>query len=151
MEAISKDKERAINRIKSGIKLNPSTNRYDYNGDLDNNIIKCFVSEDRDGFTIDFGEVTGNFDCSLLHLTSLKGAPQKVGGDFKCDFNKLSSLEEAPQTVGGNFYCRDNKLTSLKGAPQEIGEDFYCSRNPDLHSLEGIGKVKGRIYKGLSF
>ena len=146
MEAISKDKERAINRIKSGIKLNPSTNRYDYNGDLDNNIIKCFVSEDRDGFTIDFGEVTGNFDCSLLHLTSLKGAPQKVGGDFKCDFNKLSSLEEAPQEVGWSFDCSDNYLTSLEGAPQKVGRNFDCSNNPNLHSLDGIGKVRGMIY-----
>ena len=91
------------------------------------------------------------FYCSKNKLTSLEGSPEKIVGYFDCSNNCLTSLEGAPQTVGGNFYCRDNKLTSLKGAPQEIGEDFYCSRNPDLHSLEGIGKVKGRIYKGLSF
>ena len=81
-----------------------------------------------------------------MHLTSLKGAPQKVGGDFKCDFNKLSSLEEAPQEVGWSFDCSDNYLTSLEGAPQKVGRNFDCSNNPDLHSLEGIGKVRGMIY-----
>ena len=91
------------------------------------------------------------FYCSKNKLTSLEGSPKKIVGYFDCSNNCLTSLEGSPQTVGGNFYCRDNKLTSLKGAPQEIGEDFYCSKNPDLHSLEGIGKVKGRIYKGLSF
>ena len=40
-----------------------------------------------------------------------------------------------------------NNLTSLKGAPQKVGGNFDCSRNPNLHSLEGIGEVKGNIYK----
>lgn len=39
------------------------------------------------------------------------------------------------------------KLKSLEGAPQKVGRTFDCSENPNLHSLEGIGKVKGKIYK----
>ena len=189
---------------------NPQTNRYDYDGDLDNNILKNFVSEDKDGFTINFGKVTGDFKCLSLNLislkgapievggwfscpnnklTSLEGAPQKVGGDFNCSNNKLTSLkgapktvgwtfdcsenqltslEGAPQKVGGDFYCYNNKLTSLEGAPQkvgwafdcswnqlsslegaprEVGGNFKCYSNPNLHSLEGIGQIKGKAYK----
>ena len=32
------------------------------------------------------------------------------------------------------------------GAPQTINGNFNCCNNPDLHSLEGIGKVEGIIY-----
>ena len=193
MKAIDKErknyKEKEINKLKSIFTFNPHTNRYDYDGDLDRNILKNFLSEDKDGFIINFGKVTGNFDCSIIGLKSLKGAPQevggsfdcswnylislegapqKVGGDFNCSINQLTSLEGAPQKVGGSFNCYNNRLislegaptevdedfwcsynqlTSLKGAPQTIGRDFYCEGNPNLHSLDGIGEVRGDIFK----
>ena len=148
---------------------NPQTNRYDYDGNLYKNDLGILVSEDKDGFIINFGKITGNFNCYGLGLTSLKGAPQTVGGGFNCSINqltslkgaptevggnflcyknKLTSLEGAPQTVGENFYCYSNQLTSLKGAPKEVGGDFYCYSNPNIHYLDGIGEVKGYIYKG---
>ena len=77
----------------------------------------------------------------------MKGAPQIVGGSFYCHNNQLTSLEGAPKTIGGGFDCSYNKLTSLKGAPQIIGGWVDCHNNPDLHSLNGIGEVKGGIYK----
>ena len=116
--------------------LNPQTNRYDYNGGLNRDILSNFVSKDKDEFTINFGKITGNFDCSGLGLKSLKGAPQEVGGWFDCSRNKLTSLKGAPKKVGSDFYCYGNKLTSLKGAPQIVGEGFFCSNN-QLTSLEG--------------
>ena len=70
-----------------------------------------------------------------------------MGGWFKCYGNQLTSLEGAPQTVGGDFDCRNNQFTSLKGAPQKVDGAFYCSENPNLHSLDGIGEVKGDIIK----
>ena len=213
-EAISNEKEvykeKEINRLKSKLKLNSQTNRYDYDGDLSKNDLSNFIAENKEGFTINFGKVTGSFDCPNLELTSLKGAPKEVGGDFNCSYNQLTSLKGAPQTVGKDFWCfsnqltslegapqkvgRDfdcysNKLTSLKGAPQKVGRDFYCYNNnlrslegapqevgrdfdcswnkltslegapneirgsfdcrynPNLYSLDGIGKVKGRIIK----
>ena len=235
IEAINEEKdsykEKDFNNVKSKLKLNPHTNRYDYDGTLDNNILKNFISEDKDGFTINFGKITGTFDCSDLDLISLEGAPTEVGGYFYCynnqltslegapkeidesfdcsnnkltslegapqtvdgDFwcfenqltslkgapktvggyfycynnqltslegspkeidesfdcsdNQLTSLKGAPQTVGGGFYCQGNQLTSLKGSPTEVGGCFYCYSNPNLHSLEGIGEVEGRILK----
>ena len=215
MEAIKNDKdkynkERKLKLIASMFTLNPQTNRYDYDGGLSWNSLNNLISEDKDGFIINFGKITGYFDCSDLdlvslkgaptevsggfycnsnQLTSLKGAPQKVGGWFDCNNNHLTSLEGAPQTVGKDFRCSENQLTSLKGAPQKvggsfdcannqltslegaphivdgyfncnknqltslegaprtIGGSFYCYKNPNLHSLDGLGEVKGKIFK----
>ena len=182
-------KEKEINRLKSIFTLNPQTNRYDYDGNLDSDILSTFVSEDKEGFIINFGKVTGNFNCSGLDLISLEGAPQVVGGNFECYYNNLTSLEGAPQKVGRNFNCKGNHLATLKGAPQKVsggfwcyinrlislegapqtvGECFDCSynqltslkgapktvdgnfdcrKNFNLHSLDGIGEVKGKIFK----
>ena len=129
-------KEKEFNRIKSKLKLNPQTNRYDYDGYLNSDILSNFISEDKDGFTINFGKVTGNFECSYLGLKSLEGAPQIVDGDFNCMNNQLTSLKGVPQTVGENFNCSDNYLTSLEGAPQKVGGHFSCHSN-QLTSLEG--------------
>ena len=135
-------KEKESNRVKYKLKLNPQTNRYDYDGNLNWDILSTFVSEDKDGFTINFGKVTGNFDCSELNLISLKGAPTEVGGWFDCSHNQLTSLEGAPQTVGRSFNCSVNKLTSLEGAPQIVGRDFYCFGNR-LSSLKGAPQTVG--------
>ena len=77
----------------------------------------------------------------------MEGAPQEIGRHFYCYSNQLTSLKGAPKEVGGFFDCSDNNLTSLEGAPHKIGECFICSNNPYLHSLDGIGEVKGRIIK----
>ena len=128
---------------------NPQTNRYDYDGNLYKKDLSNFVSEDKDGFTINFGKVTGDFECSGLGLTSLKGAPTEVGEGFYCQNNKLTSLEGAPQTVGESFDCSYNQLTSLEGVPQEVGGNFYCDKN-QLISLKGAPQKVGGNF-GCSF
>ena len=89
--------------------------------------------------------VLGNFECSDNELTSLKGAPQKVGGDFMCLRNKLTSLEGSPREVSGNFICERNELADLKGAPQQVGGDFSCGDNK-LYSLEGAPREVGKRF-----
>ena len=148
-EAINKERENykkiELNKLKSMFTLNPQTNRYDYDGDLNKNILSNFVSEDNDGFIINFGKITGKFDCSRLSLTSLKGAPTEVGGWFGCHNNQLTSLKGAPQMVSGSFDCSDNQLTSLEGAPQTVGGGFLCYRN-QLTSLEGAPQKVGEWF-----
>ena len=140
-----KKKEELLSKLKLKLKLNPQTNKYDCDGDLNKNDLSILVSEDKDGFTINFGKITGNFDCSSLGLKSLKGAPQEVGGSFDCPYNQLTSLKGAPKKVGGSFECQGNWLTSLKGAPQKIDGGFWCSGNL-LTSLEGAPKKVGRSF-----
>ena len=140
--------EKAKQNIRKGLVLNPNTNRYDYKGSITNsflnafNLLKTDESGNRVGFTINFGEVTGGFDCSSLGLISLKGAPTEVGRYFECSENKLTSLKGAPQIVGEGFNCSSNQLTSLEGAPKEVGGDFYCSYN-QLTSLVGAPQEVG--------
>jgi hypothetical protein len=95
----------------------------------------------------DFSNITvlDNFYCEENQLTSLKGAPKKVGGSFYCNHNQLTSLQGAPKKVGKDFYCHHNQLTSLQGAPEEVGGAFLCNRN-QLTSLEGGPKKVGSEY-----
>ena len=113
--------------------------------DSDKNILSTFVSEDKEGFTINFGKITGYFNCSNLDLISLKGAPQEVRGDFYCSgCEYLTSLEGAPKKVSRCFTCSGcNVLTSLKGAPKEVGGAFYCLYCRHLNSLKGAPKKVG--------
>ena len=168
-KAYSNWKNKYRKDLLSKLNFNPQTNRYDYDGDLDRSDLKHFISDNHDGFIINFGTITGHFDCSNLglkslegapqeiygnfycfdnQLTSLKGAPQKFVFSFDCSDNQLTSLEGAPREINGNFDCSINQLTSLKGAPQTVGGDFTCYKNPNLRSLKGIGEVRGKVYKG---
>jgi hypothetical protein len=87
-------------------------------------------------------KVGGIFSCAGNQLTSLKGATQNVGGNFWCHQNQLTSLEGAPQTVNGNFHCYYNRLTSLEGAPQTVKKNFHCYKN-QLTSLKGAPETVG--------
>ncbi len=89
--------------------------------------------------------VTGDFNCSNNRLTSLKGAPQKVGGKFDCSCNQLTTLEGTPEKVGGGFLCEQNALTTLKGAPREVGGCFCCYHN-QLTTLEGAPQKVGEEF-----
>jgi hypothetical protein len=95
---------------------------------------------------LQFGRITGIFDCSRNQLTTLEGSPKEVGGDFYCSSNQLTTLEGSPKEVGGRFYCQSNQLTTLEDAPKEVGGDFGCSNN-QLTTLEGAPKeVGGEFY-----
>ena len=142
---LEKKKDIKKQRLLKEFTLNPSTNRYDCEWGLDTSDLKYLISEDGNGFTINFGVIKGGFYCQDLGLTSLKGAPQTVDGDFNCSYNELTSLEGAPQEVGGHFSCISNKLTSLEGAPQTVGGWFDCSYT-ELTSLEGAPKIVGKNF-----
>ncbi len=57
---------------------------------------------------IQFGRVSGWFDCESNKLTTLEGAPQSVGDWFDCRNNKKKFTEQeviALSEVEGNIYC----------------------------------------------
>lgn len=57
--------------------------------------------------------VKGYFHCRYTNITSLEGAPKKVGDDFDCVNTNITSLKGAPEYVGGNFNCAYNNISSL--------------------------------------
>jgi hypothetical protein len=121
--------------------VDPSTGLVDIDGDFD-----CQKSQLGDFIGVSFGVISGDFDFSNGYLTSLKGAPRKVGGLFNCDSNSLTSLEGSPLEIGGDFFCSYNDLTSLNGSPEKVGGGYYCNSNK-LKSLEGATqKVDGGFF-----
>jgi len=68
---------------------------------------------------VQFGVVTGNFNCARRGLTTLKGAPREVGKIFTCKQNKLITLEGGPEKVE-SYNAVNNPLKNLDGLAQEI-------------------------------
>ena len=86
-------------------------------------------------------EWKGKLNAIKIDLTSLEGAPKKVGGFFSCSWNeRLTSLVGGPEEVGGFYSTKSCDLTSLEGAPKKVGGYFNCSGNKRLTSLAGIHK-----------
>jgi hypothetical protein len=95
---------------------------------------------------INFGVVSGYFECLNNNLISLKGCPNKVYGQFfSYEHNLLSSLEGCPEKVSGSIRFFGNKLTTLEGAPKEVFGSFECGSNK-LTSLEGSPIKVGRNF-----
>jgi len=67
-----------------------------------------------------------DIDVSEYKVTSLEGAPEKIGGSIYCSDNLITSLEGAPEKIGRSIYCSDNLITSLEGYPysEDINSDF---------------------------
>ena len=68
-----------------------------------------------------------------------------IRGDFTCSFTQITSLEGAPEKVGGSFYCQECiNLKSLEGAPEVVGGRFVYSNCPNLKITDSDRK-KHRI------
>ena len=76
-----------------------------------------------------FGEVSGNFDCSNNNLRTLEGAPKRTGGEFSARENKLISLIDAPEWVFLNFNVSSNEIDSFEFSPKYVGGNFRISNN----------------------
>ena len=139
---LTAEQEEFLNQYTKGTwSVNPSTGLVDVQGSFDcsNRGLKSLSG-------IRFGTVEGGFYCSHNQLTTLEGAPLKVGGNFSCAGNQLTTLGGAPQTVTVNFYCSYNQLTTLIGAPQTVTGNFSCHTN-QLTTLVGAPRtVEGTFY-----
>ena len=81
-------------------------------------------------FILPFGKINGNFNCSWNPtLKDFSNGPIEVTEVFKCDdCARLSSIAGAPRKVGSFQITSNHKLTSLEGCPQEVG-NFNCAYN----------------------
>jgi hypothetical protein len=126
--------------------IDPHTNVVDVNGD-----VNCRSGATGGGvgplsiIPIQFGIVTGGFDCSGQALTSLAGCPHTVGYSFSCSANRaLTSLHGAPSTIGGNLYCHATKIISLHGIEKIVkkaGGKLSC--NAEVTHILGLLLVDG--------
>ena len=66
-------------------------------------------------YTINNGLVDVNGDVDLYNkgLTKLPLNFGSVSGDFNCSYNNLTNLEGSPENIGGSFYCLDNPIGSI--------------------------------------
>jgi len=87
----------------------------------------------------------GSFLCQQNKLTTLLGAPHKVGGVFFCFHNNLFTLAGAPTEIGKGFFCSFNHLKSMEGGPKIIRGDLVCSRN-ELETLKGTPDEIGGMF-----
>ena len=75
--------------------------------------------------------VAGDVDISNKHLGHIPIQFGYVSGHFNCDNNSLDSLMGCPDVVGGSFGCSNNLLTSLVCGPSEVGIHYDCKFNFD--------------------
>jgi hypothetical protein len=128
-------------RIKGGHQIDPQTGVVNVQGDV---ILMQRVKH----LPVQFGTVSGTFDCSENMLASLQGSPSHVGKTFSCYDNSLNSLEGGPTHVGGVFNCQQNNLfVNLVGAPQFIGSDCWFDYHDKLPLLRWL-VVKGSVLSG---
>ena len=143
--SLTEDQIDWLNECTTGTwRLNQSTGLIDVDG-----YFHCAQQDLTDFKGVAFGHVKGVFYCHDNELTSLEGAPQKVGSGFVCNNNRLTDLKGAPQKVGSGFLCDNNQLTSLKGAPQKVSGGFYCDNNPV--SEETLSSIFALMKKGKSY
>ena len=91
-------------------------------------------------YTIDDGlvNVDGDVYLSYNKLTELPVNFGRVSGHFNCEDNNLTTLKGSPLYVSGYFSCSHNNLTNLKFSPVEVGGNYYCSFNDNLKTLRGL-------------
>ena len=133
-----------LNSVVKGTWKLTSEGRVDVNGS-----VNAAARKDLKTFPVEFGKVTGSFDCSNCpSLTTLQGSPRKVGGDFYCSgCDSLTTLQGSPSEVGGDFDCYHcPSLTTLQGSPSEVGGSFYCYSCPSLTTLQGSPREVGGYF-----
>ena len=110
----------------------------------DTTAIKISDKSNKDGkYVVD---IDGNLRVINLDINSLTNnifVFGKVSGFFECcNCNNLTSLEGAPKKVGVAFYCVNcNNLTSLEGAPEKVGDNFSCFGCKTKFSKKDVEKV----------
>ena len=92
---------------------------------------------------IQFGKVSGRFNCSRSYLTSLKGIPYFVELGFDCSGTELESLhgiDKRVKHIGGPFQC-DAHVTHLLGLLLVDGIESFHIPNMPVHYI--LQKYRG--------
>lgn len=101
----------------------------DVNGDV------SLFSKNLTYIPVQFGIVSGFFDCSENQLTSLLGSPTEIGKSFFCSKNRLTSLEYLPAIVEKDIIASNNQIRSLKKTYLIRSETLCVQLNPLLSPI----------------
>jgi len=120
---------------------------YTINDDLTVDVHEdVFLNENTPNILVQFNTIEGDFSCSNIGLTSLKGSPKVVEGCFTCGSNPLTSLKYGPVEVHKDFSCNYTKIQDLQFSPKFVGRDFSCY-SCQLISFWGCPKkINGSFY-----
>lgn len=100
-----------------------------------------------DEIPFQFGNVSGNFNCSYNKLVSFKGCPEYIGGKFDASYNQIDTFEFFPKFVGSEISLHYNNLNSLKFFPH----DFLSETNSAIYfSYNKIFDLRYMPYKFFS-
>ena len=120
--------------------LNPRTGLVDVNGDFD-----CGGQELSDFKGVRFGVVRGDFVCDNNQLTTLVGAPQKVGGSFNCHNNPVDN--KTLKSIFGIMETGKGYLESVEYLWPEISlDDQILLYRPEF---EWVGADEARKLEAL--
>ena len=118
-----------------------------YGTDGDKKVIERWIRDNyrsRDKLTISddlIVDCSGSVDAKYKNITSLTNGLFRWGnveGNFTCGYTQITSLKGAPKKVGKNFDCSGcNNLKTIEGAPKEVGMHFWCIAYDVLETLEG--------------
>ena len=139
----SKQTKEEIDQICQKYYITNYTINEDGTVDVDGDVNLFNLITDSDGklngrMPINFGKVTGYFDCGLNKLTTLEGSPKWVGKYFLCNMNMLKTLEGGPIVMIGGCNCESNNIINFKGFPDDFDGDLSINGNPVYKLLEKI-------------
>jgi hypothetical protein len=105
-------------KIYGQVQIDPQTQVVNVDGNV--TLKSHFPARKVKKLPVQFGKVTGKFDCYDNELETLMGAPHHVGENFDVSANKITSMAHAPIHVGGRLFCYYNNLTDLAHMPQHV-------------------------------
>lgn len=105
----------------------------------------CTVKSSPGHMPVQFGTVSGNFNCTGSGMKSLEGGPVSVGGNFTADCllinlegDHLRNMIGGPRVISGSLSLLYNELDSLDGFPEKCGNGKDSSISIDFRENLGV-------------
>ena len=103
------------------------------------------ITEKMKKIPFDFGTVNGSFHCNNLGLTTLEGAPNKVGESFICHSNNLTSFNGCPKKIGDLLDISNNNLSDVSDLININCKRIKVTDNPIRHLHRNCYRKSGDI------
>ena len=148
VQELSQEQTDWLNKCSKGTwKLNPETGLVDVSGDF-----RCNAQKLSSFKGVRFGSISGKFDCHDNSLTSLEGAPRKVGGHVHCTGNPISerAIKEVLKRMSGKEISLEQAVKGFWRYIPEEDRPYLAKHHPNLSPVDKRGyeallKFKGKV------